>query len=65
MLYLPTKLIHIDSLDLAGLERLKVLEKAKLIEIIMCHNKMMIDSKFANVNTVRNASNTDILLAQF
>ncbi len=48
-----TKLIHIDSLYLVGLDRMKVLEKAKSIDIIMCHNKMMIGSEFVNVNTVK------------
>ncbi len=32
---------------------MKVLEKAKSIDIIMCHNKMMIGSEFVNVNTVK------------
>ncbi len=60
-----TKLIHIDSLYLVGLERLKVLEKAKSIDIIMCHNKMIIGSEFANVNIVKNTSKTELLLAPF
>ncbi len=60
-----TKLSHIDSSYLVGLERLKVLEKAKSIDIIMCHNKMIIGSEFANVNIVKNASDIYLLLSPF